>query len=264
MFNLLSNAGKFTKKGTITLDVGRQRAPGGERIVFRIRDTGIGMAPEQVSRLFQPFTQADASTTRKYGGTGLGLAITRNLCRMMGGDIGVQSELGQGTTFTCWLPTVASEPAPAALPAVSIIPAGAKAEASHDRPTILVIDDDPTVGDLLTRILGREGFAVVAAARGTDGLRLGRELLPRAIILDVMMPGMDGWATLTALKSDPVLSAVPVVLLSVIDDKGMGYSLGASDYLTKPIDPESLSATVKRFKHAIGSPTRGIPCRPCS
>jgi signal transduction histidine kinase/DNA-binding response OmpR family regulator len=252
LFNLLSNACKFTKQGTITLKVAREEAAGRDWIVFEVRDTGIGMTPEQVSRLFQVFTQADASTTRKYGGTGLGLAITRSLCRLMGGDIAVASAPGQGTTFTLRLPAVVDEvPAETVqAPVAAPTPAEPAPVVPPGRPTILAIDDDPAVGELLTRFLAREGYALTVAASGTEGLRLAREVRPRAIILDVLMPGMDGWATLTALKADPELARIPVVLLTIVDDKGMGLALGASDYLTKPIDAECLTAVLKKYEAA--------------
>jgi PAS domain S-box-containing protein len=252
LFNLLSNACKFTRKGTVTLTVTREKAGPRDWIHFCVRDTGIGMTPEQLDGLFQAFRQADASTTRKYGGTGLGLAITRSLCRIMGGDISVESVAGQGTTFTLRLPAVVGVEQPEAgqPEVVAAAPAPPAPSAPQGRPVILAIDDDPAVGDLLTRLLSREGFAMTLATSGREGLRLARHVRPRAIILDVMMPGMDGWATLTALKADPELAQIPVVLLTIIDEKGMGFALGASDYLTKPIDTARLTAAVQKFKGA--------------
>jgi DNA-binding response OmpR family regulator len=252
LFNLLSNACKFTKKGTVTLTATREKAGHRDWIHFRVRDTGIGMTPEQLGGLFQVFRQADASTTRKYGGTGLGLAITRSLCRIMGGDISVESAVGQGTTFTLRLPAVVSEEQAEAgqLVIAAAAPAPPALTLPQGQPVILAIDDDPAVGDLLTRFLSREGFTLTFATSGKEGLRLARELRPRAIVLDVMMPGMDGWATLTALKAEPELAQIPVVLLTIIDDKGMGFALGASDYLTKPIDTARLTAVLKKFQGA--------------
>ncbi len=248
LFNLLSNASKFTEKGTIRLEVARHPADGGDRLTFRVVDSGIGMTPEQLAKLFQPFTQADASTTRAYGGTGLGLAISRRFCRMMGGDISVTSTPGRGSTFTVTLPaevdaTAAEEPA-AAAPAPPV-PAGAA--------TILVIDDDPTVRDLMQRFLGKEGFAVRTAASGPEGLTLARELRPTGITLDVMMPGMDGWAVLTALKADPGTATIPVIMVTVLDNKEMGFALGAVDYLTKPVDRGRLLALVRQFRPAAST-----------
>jgi PAS domain S-box-containing protein len=251
LFNLISNACKFTKQGTIVLSVLRETVLDRDWLLFRVRDTGIGMTQEEMGRLFQVFTQADASTTRKYGGTGLGLAITRSLCRMMDGDITVDSAPGQGTTFTLRLPAaVNSVPAPAVAPAPAVIDAVQPTAVPQGQSTVLVIDDDPTTCELLTRFLSREGLAVVSARSGKEGIRLARQVRPRAIILDVMMPGMDGWTTLTALKADAQLASVPVVLLTIVDDKSMGFALGASDYLLKPVDPERLSAVLQRYRGA--------------
>ncbi|HEU5190234.1 MAG TPA: GAF domain-containing protein [Methylomirabilota bacterium] len=244
LFNLLSNACKFTEQGAITLDVAREILDGADWLVFRVSDTGIGMSPEQLAKLFEAFTQADAATTRKYGGTGLGLALSRRLCRMMGGDVVAASESGRGSTFTIRLPAIvrdATEEAAAT--------AAAPAErAASGVGTVLVIDDEAAVRDLMQRFLGREGFRVVTAASGEEGLRRARELKPEAITLDVMMPGMDGWAVLSALKSDPATADIPVVMLTIVDDKNLGYALGAADYLTKPIDRERLTAVLGKYR----------------
>jgi signal transduction histidine kinase/CheY-like chemotaxis protein len=235
LFNLLSNASKFTENGRITLEITR----GHDGLVhFAVRDTGIGMTPEQMEKLFTEFTQADASTTRKYGGTGLGLAISRKFCRMLGGDITVQSEPGRGSTFTATLPVEASEAAPAEEPAEG----GQMDSPAVDgrRGTLLVIDDDASSRDLLRRILEKEGFAVITASSGSEGLALARERKPDLITLDVMMPSMDGWAVLTSLKSDPLTSKIPVVMMTMVDDRPMGFALGADAYLTKPFDKTRL------------------------
>jgi CheY-like chemotaxis protein len=212
-------------------------------MVFSVSDTGIGMTPEQLTRLFEVFSQADAATTRKYGGTGLGLALSRRLCRMMGGDVTVESEDSRGSTFTIRLPAVVAEAVeePAApAPAADRVPPGIG--------TVLVIDDEAAVRDLMQRFLTKEGFRVVTAASGEEGLRRARELRPDAITLDVMMPGMDGWAVLSALKADPNVADIPVVMLTIVDDKNLGYALGASDYLTKPIDRERLVTVLKQHR----------------
>ncbi|MBI4494744.1 MAG: response regulator [Chloroflexi bacterium] len=250
LFNLLSNSCKFTEQGTVSLQIARETVEGMEQIIFRVSDTGIGMTPEQLGKLFQAFQQAEASTTRKYGGTGLGLALSRRLCQMMGGDITVTSEYGKGSMFTITLPAQAVErkrepeaPTPAT---VAEQPA---AEASPDTATaVLVIDDDPTVRDLMTRFLSKEGYRVATAANGQEGLQRAKSLRPSAITLDVMMPVMDGWAVLSALKADPDLADIPVVMLSMVDEKNMGYALGASDYLTKPIERDRLAATLRRYR----------------
>ncbi len=247
LFNLLSNACKFTERGTIALLVDRARVDSGEWINFRVSDTGIGMSPEQVSKLFQAFTQADTSTTRKYGGTGLGLAISRKFCQLMGGEITVESSPGQGSTFTIRLPAEVVESKVNQTPLLKEL-APITPEASEGAPTVLVIDDDPTVHDLMHRFLSKEGLQMITATSGEEGIRLARELHPAVITLDVLMPGMDGWAVLTALKADPVLSEIPVIMLSIMDEKNMGYALGAADYLTKPIDWERLAAVLQRYE----------------
>jgi signal transduction histidine kinase/DNA-binding response OmpR family regulator len=265
LFNLLSNACKFTERGTLRLQVTREPVAGSEVLRFKVSDTGIGMTPEQLGKLFQAFAQADATTTRKYGGTGLGLALTRRFCQLMGGDIAVTSELGKGSTFTMQLPAEApaqAEPAAAARDASSKAePAweeragAATAPSPKDRSTILVVDDDPTVLELMQRHLSREGFHVLTAASGEEGLRLARQARPRVITLDVMMPGMDGWAVLTALKKDPELAEIPVLLCTILDDRSMGFALGASEFLTKPIDRNHLVAVLR--KHGRGH----SPCK---
>ena len=240
LFNLLSNACKFTQDGTLTVEAAR--TPGAEReeICFTVTDTGIGMTPEQVAKVFEAFTQADSSTTRNYGGTGLGLAITKTFCDMLDGDIRCDSEAGKGTSFQVRLPAEleVSEPKPEP---VTIPLAGGGAG-----QTILVIDDDPNVRDLLSRHLTRSGYRVEVAGSGEDGLRQARALRPDAITLDVLMPGMDGWAVLTALKDDRDLADIPVIMLSIVDDRSIGFSLGAADYLTKPVDHGRLLAALER------------------
>jgi CheY-like chemotaxis protein/anti-sigma regulatory factor (Ser/Thr protein kinase) len=243
LFNLLSNACKFTERGTITLAVSRERLDDRDGLRFDVSDTGIGMTPEQIAKLFEAFTQADAATTRKYGGTGLGLALSRRLCQMMGGDVTVESEHGRGSTFTIHLPAEVAES-----PAESAAPAAPVERGTTVTGTVLVIDDEASVRDLMQRFLAKEGFRVVLAAAGDEGLRLARELRPDAITLDVMMPGMDGWAVLTALKADPQLAEIPVVMLTIVDDKNLGYALGAAEYLTKPIERERLVAVLNQYR----------------
>jgi signal transduction histidine kinase/DNA-binding response OmpR family regulator len=252
LLNLLSNASKFTDKGRVTLAVERQTVQGDDWIAFRVADTGIGMTPEQMRRLFQAFTQADLSTTRKYGGTGLGLAITRRLCQMMGGDITVDSVKDKGSTFTIRVPADARRrPAEVEEPARPSLTLPAPARAGQR--TVLVVDDDQAVCDMLNRFLSKEGFQVVVATTGEEALRLAREVRPRAITLDVMMPGMDGWAVLSALKSDPALADIPVIILSIIDDRNLGYALGASDYLTKPLERDRLLDIIRKRCGAASS-----------
>ncbi|PYQ54052.1 MAG: hybrid sensor histidine kinase/response regulator [Acidobacteria bacterium] len=264
LFNLLSNASKFTEKGTVGLTVRRQDGADGPWLVFEVSDTGIGMTPEQLGKLFQAFSQADASTSRKYGGTGLGLVISRRFAQMMGGDVSVKSQYGKGSTFTVRLPTqVARRSKDATIPPTMATALGLAAPPTTDsgsiavepatpsKGTVLVIDDDPSACELMVRSLSKEGFRVLTAGGGEEGLRLAREASPHVITLDVLMPGMDGWAVLKQLKSDPKLSAIPVIMITMADDRSMGYALGASDYLTKPIDRERLAASVQRYR--IGS-----------
>ncbi len=250
LMNLLSNASKFTDHGTITLEV--ERTSENSEVLFRVSDTGIGMTAEQLQRLFQPFSQADASTTRKYGGTGLGLAISRRFAQMLGGDIYVASQPEQGTTFTVRLPAHApasdtSRDLPTTAQALTTAP---PALSGSDSRTVLVIDDDAKVRDLVGRWMAKEGFQVVGAAGGAEGLEQARALLPDAITLDVMMPGMDGWQVLAALKSDPALAHIPVIMMTMIDEKQVGFALGASDFLVKPVERERLMNVVKKFHSA--------------
>jgi two-component system, NtrC family, sensor kinase len=241
LFNLLSNACKFTKAGTVTLKV-RRIANGGSWIEFAVSDSGIGMTPEQQGKLFEDFTQADASTARRFGGTGLGLAITRKLARMMGGDVTVASEPGTGSTFTARLPGSGE---PQAVPATEPQRDGARVPQSE---CILVIDDDPTARELISHQLEAEGFSVVTAAGGLEGLKCAKELRPRAITLDVTMPDLDGWSVLAALRQDAELAEIPVIMITILDEQRRGIALGAAGYLTKPINRDRLSALVQRFR----------------
>ena len=250
LFNLLSNACKFTEKGTITVQVSRERASGAGQFIFRVSDTGIGMTAEQAKKLFKAFTQADASTTRKYGGSGLGLAITRHFCQMMGGDVMVESEVNKGSAFTIKLPAVVVSPKQGKHETAFIPKEARVSEALPGASTILVIDDDPTVHDLMRRFLTREGYRVAIAPGGKEGVQMARELKPDLITLDVMMAEMDGWSVLTALKADPEVANIPVVVLTMFDDKEMGFALGATDYMTKPIDRDRLVNVLRKHHHS--------------
>jgi PAS domain S-box-containing protein len=236
LINLLSNAAKFTENGQITLRVARDA----ETLRFAVVDTGIGMTEEQVGKLFERFTQADASTTRRFGGTGLGLAITRAFAEMLGGAIAVESREGAGTTFTLTLPVRYSSAETGTEEAVRPV--------ADARQTILVVDDDSATRDLLARFLEREGFAVAVAEDGRRGLDLARSLRPRAVLLDVTMPQMDGWAVLRALRADPEVGATPIVMVTVLDEQNLAFSLGATDYLQKPIDWGNLRQIIDRFR----------------
>jgi signal transduction histidine kinase/DNA-binding response OmpR family regulator len=250
LFNLLSNAAKFTEAGEIRLTAKKTTRDGTEWAQFAVADSGIGIPPEKLATIFEEFSQADESTTRDFGGTGLGLAITKRFCEMMGGDVEVASTPGQGSTFTVRLP-VRPE---ATLPEAAGEPAGAPAAApAGGERTVLVIDDDPNALDLIGRTLQAEGFRVVTASDGEEALRLARSLRPSAITLDVIMPRMDGWAVLRALKSDPQTREIPVIMVTMTDEKDVGAALGATDFLTKPIERKHLVQLLERY----GSPDAG-------
>lgn len=251
--NLLSNACKFTANGTVTLAVERQSADGEDWIRFQVSDTGIGMTEDQRRRLFQEFMQADSSTTRKYGGTGLGLAISQRLAMLMGGAISVESEPAVRTSFELRLPAGGTGRG-AAEPAAPHELRPAAAEAGHRMNCVLVVDDDSTVRDLMRRFLSREGFDVVTAQSGPEGIAVARELRPSVVTLDVIMPGMDGWSVLQAFKADPALASIPIIMVTIIDEKQRGFALGASGFLTKPIDRHQLSAILAHFRTAVATP----------
>ena len=251
LFNLLSNAAKFTQEGTITLHVNSTEEAGVSWLTVAVSDTGIGIAEDKIEHVFEEFAQADDSTTRDYGGTGLGLAISRRFCKLLGGDLSLHSKLGEGSTFTMRIPAIL----PGTKPEIS------SAEPSQETSdidlasirnlepgsTILVIDDDAEACEIIECFLLKDGFNVAIATSGEQGLRLAHEIHPAAITLDVMMPRMDGWAVLRILKADPELHNIPVIMLSMIDDRTRGYSLGAVDYLTKPVDRKLLQKTLSRY-----------------
>ncbi|MEO5511875.1 MAG: response regulator [Longimicrobiales bacterium] len=240
LFNLLSNASKFTENGRITLAASST----GENVVFRVSDTGIGMTPEQTAKVFEPFTQADASTSKKYGGTGLGLSITQKFCEMMNGRIDLASEPGRGTAFTVTLPTDADSYSAAMTQSPSELPMPMPGTTG----TVLVIDDDGVAREMLTRMLSKEGYRVLLATSGEEGLRMALEERPDVITLDVLMAGLDGWGVLTRLKADAATADIPVLVVTVIDDRNLGFALGAADYLTKPVDRERLSDALRRVQ----------------
>ena len=246
ILNLLSNACKFTEAGNIKLQVTTALHEGRQFVEIAVIDTGIGMTAEQMSRLFEEFTQADSSTARQHGGTGLGLAITRRLCQMMGGDVTAASEPGKGSTFTVRLPFAACRTADE--------PATPRGEVAM-RNCILVIDDDATARDLIADYLRQAGFTVITAAGGGEGLKRAKEYHPIAITLDVMMPDIDGWTVLAALRGDPELADIPTVMATIVDERRHGMTLGAVGYLTKPIDREKLVDLIAKYRAPSG-PTR--------
>jgi signal transduction histidine kinase len=254
LLNLLSNAAKFTENGLVSLQVARESDVTGSWVVFRIRDTGIGMTPEQTAKLFQAFTQADGSTMRKYGGTGLGLALSRKFCVMMGGDINVESEAGKGSTFVVRLPGDIENYDGEATSIRMRLPAARRdhvREAGQVPPTgkiLLVIDGDPAVRQVMERLAAREGYQLFAAGTGEEGLDLARKKKPDLITLEVVMPGIDGWTVLKSLKADPQLSGIPVVMLSISDDRDRGMAMGAADYLVKPVDRDRLAGILAAYR----------------
>jgi signal transduction histidine kinase/DNA-binding response OmpR family regulator len=279
LLNLLSNAAKFTDRGQIVLNVRRDATPaelGTPRrlsapdetsrqrnwVTFEVSDTGIGMSPQQLETVFNPFSQAEASTTRQYGGTGLGLAIVRHFCQMMGGFIHVDSQVGDGSTFTICLPIeppgeTFTNDMPSLEGTLSNLREWKKkpltVELSLPAPirTVLAIDDDPTVLDLIARRLTKEGLQVYTAPTGQEGLHLAKVLHPDAIILDVLMQDMNGWAVLSTLKADPELADVPVIMATILDEKNVGFTLGAADYISKPVDNQCLTRLLNKFQRGL-------------
>jgi adenylate cyclase len=247
LLNLLSNACKFTKGGEVSLRVTPVLIEGRNWVDFSVADTGIGMTPEQTNKLFEEFVQADQATARNYGGTGLGLAITRRLCRMMGGDTLVISEIDKGSVFTARLPTGSATSTANTDQSVNapdeLVPSG---------DCVLVIDDDLTARELIANHLRGAGFSVVTAAGGREGLKRAEELHPIAITLDVLMPDIDGWTVLAALRGNPELADIPVVMATITDDQQhKGMTLGAAGYLTKPIDRDRLIALLQPYQARI-------------
>ena len=252
LLNLLSNAAKFTENGTISLQAARELDVTGSWVVFRVLDTGIGMTPDQTRKLFQAFTQADASTMRKYGGTGLGLALSRKFCVMMGGDINVESAAGKGSTFTVRLPGDIENYDGEATSIRLKLPGRKRGRETASVPptgkVLLVIDEDPAVAALMERLASREGYELVAAASGEEGLKLAREKRPDVITLEVALPGIDGWTVLKSLKADPQLAGIPVVMVSISDQRDRGLAMGAADYLVKPVDRERVAGILAAYR----------------
>ncbi len=252
LLNLLSNACKFTEQGQITIEAARH---GGRPVGFvtvAIRDTGIGMSQEQIEKLFKAFTQADVSTKRKYGGTGLGLVICRKFCRMMGGDITVESTVGEGSTFTVRIPVAVKARSSMRLSGVMWLPPpkAPTGQGGPDQrhPTVVIIDHDESVRELMTRLLERDGFETLTASNPEDGFRLARERVPVAIATEVVFPDADGWAALRRLTSDKVLRGVPCFVLSTEDDKQRGHELGATEFVIKPLAGQRIRDLFERFR----------------
>lgn len=256
LVNLLSNAAKFTDRGVIAIRV----APSNGMIKFEVEDTGIGIEEKNLELVFQEFQQIDSSSTRKYQGTGLGLPISRRLARMLGGDLRVKSQYGKGSLFTLLVPPVFPEelktkfvvsvpPAPAPQPTVSVEKKKAEPPAPG-RAQILCIDDDPDVLDILRNYLIPEGYSVVTAMSGDEGIEIATKLKPNLITLDIMMPRKDGWQVLRELKNNRETKDIPVLIHSMIDNKPLAISLGARDVLPKPVDASQLLAVVRKVSRS--------------
>lgn len=251
LINLLSNATKFTKNGTISLEVLHEDLPGRDWIVFEVTDSGIGISSENLKKIFEPFSQADSSTTRKYGGTGLGLVISQRFCAMMGGSLEVESEAGRGSTFRMRLPAeVQAEPGSTTSQQASWTSSSASRRRRHRQPvepkgTVQLIDDDPAVQELVEWTLSRHGFEVIVSSEGEEGLKKVKEKEPSAILLDVKLPGMDGWEVLRRLKQDAYTRGIPVVVVSILDERARSLEMGAIEFISKPVDRDLLVATIK-------------------
>ncbi|HWS87842.1 MAG TPA: response regulator [Pyrinomonadaceae bacterium] len=256
VINLLSNAAKFTARGRVEAEL---RAHGREHFRILVRDTGIGIEERSLPIIFERFRQVDGSMTRSASGVGLGLSIVRQIVDLLGGEIEVTSRVGEGSTFTVTLPLSAPAAGEAGdgeeTPQFAGRSEGSAAageqgarevESDDGRPLVVVIEDDEDAAALLRGTLERAGYRVLAAASGAEGLRLAREHDPVAVTLDVMMPEMDGWRVLQAMRADPRLASIPVIVCSIVDNRPLGYSLGASDYILKPVDPQTLTDTLDR------------------
>jgi adenylate cyclase len=238
--NVLNNAGKFTRNGAVTLAAQIRNGC----IELSVRDTGIGISPENITNLFQNFGEMAGATVSKYGGTGLGLAISQKLCHLLGGDIGVESTLGKGAFFTIRVPAKCNQNLPSEAASVTV-PIRSRAETAPRK--ILLIDDDPAALDLVQRIIAKEGYIPIRAQGAREGLTLAWNDPPAAIILDVEMPGLSGWDVLLTAKADDELRDCPIILVTSNDDLHKSRLLGASAHLIKPIDRESLLAALKQF-----------------
>jgi PAS domain S-box-containing protein len=249
LFNLLSNAAKFTHEGKISVYASVAQREARDWLLVSVTDTGIGIPKDKLAHVFEEFSQADSSTTRDYGGTGLGLPLSKRFCQMMGGDITLNSQVGVGSTFTMEVPLLvelAQEEDEAETYVNTDSPIDMAVEEGKQRP-ILVIDDDPQARDLLKRTLEKDGYTIISAGSGQEGVEAARKHRPRMITLDVMMHDIDGWTVLNQLKDDPELENIPVVMVSIVADKEVGLTLGAVDSLSKPVRREELIQIAHRY-----------------
>ncbi|MHA6730579.1 ATP-binding response regulator [Devosia sp. A369] len=274
IFNLLSNAAKFTQNGQITLSVQRRN----EMVEIAVIDTGIGISLEQQKVLFANFTQASSRIAAVYGGTGLGLSLSQNLCRLMGGQIEIESELGKGSRFTICLPVQSVQAEPAQSPIVSSQKERLQDEAflaegeaeigqrrsgfvgmsghagNHDkRPRILVVDDDRNFLELAERLLIKEDYTPICTDAPQSALQIARTVKPAAIFLDILMPGFDGWDVLAALKADPVTTDIPVFMISILAERSKALAAGADGIVMKPLDTSKVKAALAGLKATRGS-----------
>ena len=247
LLNLLGNAARFTDGGSIS--VGARHQDG--QIVLEVADTGCGIPPDSLALIFEEFRQVDSSSTRQHGGTGLGLSISRHLARLIGGDIDLASTVDVGSTFTLTFP--ARYELPAVAPSLAAAEAAGEVARTDRNRCILAIDDDPDTIYLLRENLTEAGYEVIVASDGEDGLRKARQHRPGAVVLDILMPQKDGWQVLHQLKADPETRDIPIIVLSIVDQKDLGFRLGASDYLLKPPDRDALIGALRR----VAAP----PCR---
>ncbi|MBI5209807.1 MAG: response regulator [Elusimicrobia bacterium] len=246
LINLAANAIKFTAKGSVALDAAA--SPDGREVVFSVRDTGPGIAQEHQAAIFEKFMQLDGSSTRHHGGTGLGLSISKKLCELLDGGISVESRMGEGTTFVVRLPAAAAP----SLEGPLSTPVAPASDGGRRRKALLCIDDDPEVLRLLRDSLSGTEYEFHGAASAQEGLALARKLKPFLITLDILMPHRDGWSVLQELKNDPGLRAIPVFILSIMENRALGFALGVSDYIVKPFDRKVLLEKLRAQERLVG------------
>lgn len=265
IFNLLSNAAKFTHNGNITLSILRRPDSGQEWIEISVADTGIGISPQQQKALFTNFAQANPKIAAVYGGTGLGLSLSQNLCRLMGGQIDVESQLGKGARFTIRLPALSEEVAhdPLATVRGAIVPLHGEqvqdfnnrisGTGSDERLRLLIVDDDRNFLELAERLFSKEGLTPICTDAPQSALQIARTVKPSAIFLDILMPGYDGWDVLAALKADPVTRDIPVLMISILSERSKALAAGADGILLKPLDGDKVRSAVASLKAARGT-----------
>jgi len=265
IFNLLSNAAKFTQNGKITLSAKREVRNQADWIVISVADTGVGISKDQQAQLFSNFSQANPSIAAKYGGTGLGLSLSQNLCRLMGGSITLESEPGKGSRFSINLPTgEAVTPADGTALADAVqdlrsrdqgysgIAAARPQQTRQDK--ILVVDDDHGFLEFAERLLMKEGYSPISTDAPESVLQIARTVRPRAILMDILMPGLNGWDVIQTLRSDPVTAAIPVIMLSVLEDRQTARDRGAVNLITKPLDASKLRSALNALQAAENKP----------